>query len=63
MARQSAAWAPLCHSRRSSFYMFTTYFATYLQVAGGLSRATALLVSLIALLFAAAICPLAGLYS
>ena len=46
-----------------SFYMFTTYFATYLQVAGGLSRATALLVSLIALIFAAAICPLAGLYS
>jgi MHS family proline/betaine transporter-like MFS transporter len=43
--------------------MFTTYFATYLQVAGGLSRATALLVSLIALIFAAAICPLAGLYS
>ncbi|EGH49054.1 major facilitator transporter, partial [Pseudomonas syringae pv. pisi str. 1704B] len=35
-----------------SFYMFTTYFATYLQVAGGLSRATALLVSLIALAFA-----------
>ncbi|MBK5516878.1 MULTISPECIES: MFS transporter [unclassified Pseudomonas] len=46
-----------------SFYMFTTYFATYLQVAGGLSRATALLVSLIALIFAALICPLAGLYS
>jgi MHS family proline/betaine transporter-like MFS transporter len=46
-----------------SFYMFTTYFATYLQVAGGLSRATALLVSLIALVFAAAICPLAGAYS
>jgi MFS transporter, MHS family, proline/betaine transporter len=46
-----------------SFYMFTTYFATYLQVAGGLSRAVALLVSLIALIFAAAICPLAGLYS
>lgn len=46
-----------------SFYMFTTYFATYLQVAGGLSRAMALLVSLIALIFAAAICPLAGLYS
>eukprot|EP01132_Coremiostelium_polycephalum_P009950 gene9950-12201_t len=40
-----------------SFYMFTTYFATYLQVAGGLSRAVALLVSLIALIFAAAICP------
>ncbi len=46
-----------------SFYMFTTYFATYLQVAGGLSRAMALLVSLIALIFSAAICPLAGLYS
>lgn len=46
-----------------SFYMFTTYFATYLQVAGGLSRATALLVSLIALLFAAALCPLAGGFS
>ena len=46
-----------------SFYMFTTYFATYLQVAGGLSRATALLVSLIALIFAAGICPLAGFYS
>ncbi|NUT78966.1 MFS transporter [Pseudomonas sp. C1C7] len=46
-----------------SFYMFTTYFTTYLQVAGGLSRATALLVSLIALVFAALICPVAGLYS
>lgn len=46
-----------------SFYMFTTYFATYLQVAGGLSRATALLVSVIALLFAAASCPLAGAFS
>lgn len=46
-----------------SFYMFTTYFATYLQVAGGLSRASALLVSVIALIFAAAICPLAGAFS
>ncbi|MFY1663894.1 MFS transporter [Pseudomonas sp. Pseu.R1] len=46
-----------------SFYMFTTYFATYLQVAGGLNRATALLVSLIALLFAAAMCPVAGAFS
>lgn len=46
-----------------SFYMFTTYFATYLQVAGGLSRAGALLVSVIALLFAALICPLAGAFS
>lgn len=46
-----------------SFYMFTTYFATYLQVAGGLSRATALLVSLIALCFASALCPVAGAFS
>jgi len=46
-----------------SFYMFTTYFATYLQVAGGLSRAGALLVSVIALVFAALICPLAGAFS
>ncbi|UVJ41824.1 MFS transporter [Pseudomonas sp. LS1212] len=46
-----------------SFYMFTTYFATYLQVAGGLSRASALLISVIALLFAAAMCPLAGAFS
>ncbi len=46
-----------------SFYMFTTYFATYLQVAGGLTRATSLLITVIALLFAALMCPLAGLYS
>jgi MHS family proline/betaine transporter-like MFS transporter len=46
-----------------SFYMFTTYFATYLQVAGGLNRARSLLITVIALLFAAALCPLAGLYS
>lgn len=46
-----------------SFYMFTTYFATYLQLAGGLSRAGALRVSVIALLFAALICPLAGAFS
>jgi MHS family proline/betaine transporter-like MFS transporter len=46
-----------------SFYMFTTYFATYLQVAGHLNRATSLLITVIALFFAAALCPLAGLYS
>ncbi|WNW14136.1 MFS transporter [Pseudomonas sp. DTU_2021_1001937_2_SI_NGA_ILE_001] len=46
-----------------SFYMFTTYFATYLQVAGGLSRSASLLVALIALGFAAAFCPLAGAFS
>lgn len=46
-----------------SFYTFTTYFATYLQVAGGLSRATALLITVIALVFAALMCPVAGAYS
>lgn len=46
-----------------SFYMFTTYYATYLQVAGGMNRATSLLITVIALVFAAALCPLAGLYS
>lgn len=62
-------WAPICclgafvSLTALSFYMFTTYFATYLQVAGGLSRATSLLVSLIALVFAAAICPVAGKFS
>lgn len=46
-----------------SFYMFTTYFATYLQVVGHLTRAQALMVSTVALLFAAAACPLAGAFS
>lgn len=46
-----------------SFYTFTTYFATYLQVAGHLSRGASLLVTVLALIFAAALCPLAGLLS
>lgn len=46
-----------------SFYTFTTYFATYLQVVGKLSTETALLVTVIALCLAAALCPLAGLLS
>ncbi|MFC0268113.1 MFS transporter [Kushneria aurantia] len=46
-----------------SFYMFTTYFATYMQVVGHAGQATALLASLGALLFAAAFCPLVGRYS
>ncbi|HKS12109.1 MAG TPA: MFS transporter [Pseudomonas sp.] len=46
-----------------SFYMFTTYFATYLQVVGHLSRAQSLMVSTIALLFAAGACPVAGAFS
>lgn len=46
-----------------SFYTFTTYFATYLQVVGGLTRPGALLVTLIALVFAALFCPVAGALS
>jgi MHS family proline/betaine transporter-like MFS transporter len=46
-----------------SFYMFTTYFATYLQVVGHLSRAQSLMVSTVALLFAAGVCPAAGAFS
>ncbi|MET3717370.1 MFS family permease [Pseudomonas sp. PvP001] len=43
--------------------MFTTYFATYLQVVGHLSRAQSLMVSTMALLFAAGACPAAGAFS
>lgn len=46
-----------------SFYTFTTYLTTYMQVVGGASRPTALLASLMALLFAALLCPLVGRYS
>ncbi|QCI13147.1 MHS family MFS transporter [Pseudomonas putida] len=46
-----------------SFYMFTTYFATYLQVVGQLTRAQALMVSTIALLFSAGACPVAGAFA
>ncbi len=46
-----------------SFYMFTTYFATYLQVVGHLSRSQSLMVSTVALLFAAGVCPAAGAFS
>lgn len=46
-----------------SFYTFTTYFATYLRVVGDLTRPTSLLVVVLALLFAAALCPVAGLYT
>ncbi|WP_218777086.1 MFS transporter [Salinicola salarius] len=46
-----------------SFYMFTTYFTTYMQVVGEASRTTALLASLGALLFAAALCPFVGRYA
>ncbi|WP_288505208.1 MFS transporter [uncultured Pseudomonas sp.] len=43
-----------------SFYMFTTYFSTYLQLAGGFDRAAALAISLITLFAAAAACPVLG---
>ncbi|KKW50181.1 MFS transporter [Pantoea ananatis] len=43
-----------------TFYMFTTYFSTFLQLQGHFSRASALLVSFLALLFAAGLCPVAG---
>lgn len=46
-----------------SFYMFTTYLTTYMQVVGGAARPTALLASLMALLFAALLCPFVGRYS
>ncbi|MGM8851628.1 MFS transporter [Salinicola halophyticus] len=46
-----------------SFYMFTTYFTTYMQVVGHASRTTALLASLGALIFAAALCPFVGRYA
>lgn len=43
-----------------TFYMFTTYFSTFLQLQGHFSRASALLVSFLALQFAAGLCPVAG---
>ncbi len=61
MLWRSAAWARTLADGAVVLYVHHL-LATYLQVAGGLSRAVALLVSLIALIFAAAICPLAGLW-
>lgn len=46
-----------------SFYICTTYFVTYLQLQGDLPRPTALLISVLTLIFAAALCPFAGAYS
>ncbi|WP_438766772.1 MFS transporter [Kushneria sp. TE3] len=43
-----------------SFYMFTTYMVTYMQVAGGASITTALLASLGALVFSGLLCPVIG---
>lgn len=46
-----------------SFYTFTTYFTTYLKTVAHLPSTTALLVVVLALFFAALLCPLAGLYT
>ncbi|REC96641.1 MFS transporter [Kushneria indalinina] len=43
-----------------SFYMFTTYLVTYMQVAGEASITTALLASLGALVFSGLLCPVIG---
>ena len=40
-----------------SFYMFTTYMTTYLKVLTGHDAHTTLLSNVVALLFAAALCP------
>lgn len=46
-----------------SFYTFTSYMSTYLQAVAHVSRSTALLSSVIALLFAAALAPVFGRFS
>ncbi|WP_227875859.1 MFS transporter [Kushneria konosiri] len=43
-----------------SFYMFTTYLVTYMQVAGNATIRTALLASLGALVFSGLLCPVIG---
>ncbi|WP_445621274.1 MFS transporter [Kushneria sp. Sum13] len=43
-----------------SFYMFTTYLVTYMQVTGNATRTTALLASLGALVFSGLLCPVIG---
>lgn len=46
-----------------SFYMFTTYMSTYVKVTGGHSGSTTLLSNVLALFFAAALCPFVGRFS
>ncbi|WP_243658908.1 MFS transporter [Tamaricihabitans halophyticus] len=46
-----------------SFYMFTTYMSTYIQVTVGEGTARTLLSNVLALLFAAALCPFVGRFS
>ena len=71
-ATERGAHAPLKETLRQgafisltalSFYICTTYFVTYLQLQGDLPRPTALLISVLTLIFAAALCPFAGAYS
>lgn len=46
-----------------AFYTFTTYFTTYMQVVGHLPRTDALLVTVIAMIFAAIACPFFGYFT
>ncbi|PKW16083.1 MHS family proline/betaine transporter-like MFS transporter [Saccharopolyspora spinosa] len=46
-----------------SFYMFTTYMTTYLKVTAGHDASMTLLSNVLALMFAAALCPLVGRFS
>jgi MHS family proline/betaine transporter-like MFS transporter len=46
-----------------AFYTFTTYLSTYMQVTGHLSHSDALLSTVVALVFAAAICPFIGRFT
>jgi MFS transporter, MHS family, proline/betaine transporter len=43
-----------------SFYTFTTYMSTFMEVVGGLSKPSALLSSCICLIVAGTLCPIAG---
>ncbi|MFE5708780.1 MFS transporter [Rhodococcus koreensis] len=43
-----------------SFYTFTTYMSTFMQVVGGLNQPSALLSSCICLILAGALCPVVG---
>lgn len=46
-----------------TFYTFATYFPTYLEISGSLEKKISLWLTVIALLVAAAICPLIGWFS
>lgn len=46
-----------------AFYTFTTYFTTYMQVVGHLTRTDALFVTVVAMIFAAIACPFFGYFT